>query len=91
MPQDFGSLDDIVLNICNLHEQIAFVRGQELNAEMTAYLSCMEPSLEARKRAGKYAAVVYTTELWKLEAELQSLIEKKFYLLRLESAGRNAD
>lgn len=76
------SLEEAVHNIGELKSQIAFLRGQELDAEMTAYLSSAETSLEARKRAGKYASATFTKEIWKLEAELDSTIEWKFYLLR---------
>lgn len=79
------TLEQIVSNICVLHEQLAFVRSQELDAEMTGYLTCDEPSQEAKKRAGRYAAATFTKEVWKLEAELSAAIERKFYLIRMEA------
>jgi hypothetical protein len=86
-PKDLPS---IVENICTIHRELATLRGQELDAEMTGYLSCDESSQEAKKRSARYSAAVFTKEVWAAEAELQSLIEQKFYLLRLESQ-RHAD
>jgi hypothetical protein len=79
------NLYELVELIAKLHVDLAFVRSQELDAEMTGYLTCDEPSQEAKKRAGKYAAATFTKEVWKLEAELAAAIERKFYLIRMEA------
>ena len=79
-------LDDLastVEELCAVIDEISYVRAQELEAASLAWNGDPSDSIQKKDRAAKYAAAAITTELYKLEATRDALIERKFFVIRL--------
>lgn len=63
----------------SLHEQLAFLRCQELECKREVWCADPATSIQARDRAATYAAVHITTEIIKVEAQIKcALLDKEY-------------
>ncbi len=76
-------LAGIVTTLESVLEEIGFVKSQELSVAELAWTNTPDDSTQKKDRAAKYAAASITCELYRLEAQRDSLIETKFFLIRL--------
>lgn len=77
------SLADTVTDLRHVHDQIGFVKSQELSAKRDAWSATPEASIQMKDRAASYSAISFTIQLQELEAAKDCLIEEKFFLIRL--------
>ena len=76
-------LSNTIEELCSVIDELAYTRSQELDAASLAWNGILEDSIQKRDRAAKYAAASITSDIYKLEASRDALIERKYFIIRL--------
>ena len=79
----FRELADIVSNLQVLHDELAFAKQQQLEAEVNAWMNSKETSVEGRKREARYASSTATAQILDLEGKIAVTTEEKFFIILL--------
>lgn len=84
------SRDKLLLRLCQLSEElagryveVAYTRAEEFNLKAARWVDSHEDSVTARVNDVSYAAAMQTTSIIELDAQIKSLTEEKFLILKL--------
>lgn len=89
-PNLLHHLADVTQSLSETELELGYTRAGELQARLDGYLKSREGSVTGRDLDSKFAAVTHTSSLLELEARVRSLIEEKFFVIRvLEFAQRS--
>lgn len=73
----------VSLELMHAHDQLGFLKSEELSTKREIWLRMPEASIQVKDRSASYSAADHTMEIYRVEAERSVLIEERNFLQML--------